>query len=118
MSTWTEFDPHTGITEHCFVDEINNTLTVTKTQDCTKVVDDLKEIKATRSADAAWTKNNFALHCSIPVGVQYELLSKHGVDILKRDHWPRLFYLIDTEYPYLKATDKKIGGGSRKVIVG
>ena len=118
MGSWSEYDPNTGITEINEYDEINDVLHTTKVQDCTALVDHNRELKATRATDIG-IKKGLWLYCSIPVGVQYELLWKHGVDITQRDHWPRLFDLINKEYPDLKTTDKthSFRNGSRKVIV-
>lgn len=118
MGSWTEYNPNTGITEHCYVDEMSGALYTRKEQDCTALQDRNKELKATRATDIG-IKKDLWHYCSVPVGVQYELLYKHGVDITKRDHWPRLFHLVNTEYPDLKTTDKvhEIRGGSRKIIV-
>lgn len=115
MGSWTDYDPSTGIVEHCSFDEVTGALRIVKEQDCSALVERNKELKAT----GATTKGDIWMHMSIPVGVQYELLWKHGVDITKKDHWPRLFYLIETEYPDLKTTDKKyfLKDGGRKVIV-
>lgn len=115
MGSWTEFDPRTGITEKCAYDESTGALLISKTQDCSALVDRNKELKATR----ATTRGDIWQQCSIPVGVQYELLWKHKVDITKREDWPRMFYLIETEYPDLKTTDKKffLKNGGRKTIV-
>lgn len=119
MGSWTEYDPNTGITEICSFDEISGALTITKQEDCTALVDRNKELKRTRACDDGKRPEDIRLYCSIPVGVQYELLWKHGVDITKRDHWPRLFDLINKEYPDLKATDltHSFRNGSRRVIV-
>ncbi len=119
MKRWTDYDPNTDLTEVCEYDEDADRLVITKSQDCTNLVDRNKELKATRATDAG-IKKGLWLYCSIPMGVQYELLYKHGVDITKRDHWPRLFDLINKEYPDLKTTDKthSLKGGSRRVIVG
>lgn len=118
MSTWTEYDPATGITEHCHFDETLNELTVHKTQDCTALIEENKEARRVRAFDDGKRPEDIRKYCSIPIGVQYELLSKHGVDITKRDHWPRLFYLINTEYSECKVTDLRheFKNGSRKVV--
>lgn len=118
MGSWTDYDPTTGITEHCVLDEVTDALHIRKSQDCTALQDHNKELKATRATDVGIKKDMWH-YMSIPVGVQYELLWKHGIDITKRDHWPRLFDTINKEYPDLKTTDKmhSFRSGSRKIIV-
>lgn len=119
MGSWTEVNPLTGITERNYYDELTDTLHTIKEQDCTAIVERNKELKRTQATDIGIRKDLWH-YASIPIGVQYELLAKHGVDICKRDHWPRLFDLINKEYPDLKTTDKthSFKGGSRKIIVG
>lgn len=116
MAKWTEYDPNTGIYETSVVDEMTGQLTVHKAQDCTEAVDRLKAIANEGLADAG-IKKDLWHYCSIPMGVQYELLWKHGIDITKRDHWPRLFDTINKEYPHLKTTHKthSFRNGSRKI---
>lgn len=117
MGTWTEYDPATGIVESCAYDENSGALYISKTQDCTALVDHHKELKATRATDVG-IKKDLWHYMSIPMGVQYELLWKHGIDITKRDHWPRLFDIVNKDYPHLKTTDKvhAFRSGSRRII--
>ena len=44
-------------------------------------------------------------YCSIPPTVQIELRNM-GLDINNRDHLKRICKIIDSSYPYLKATQK------------
>lgn len=117
MGSWTEYDPQTGIVEKCSVDEMSGALYITKEQDCTALQDHNKELKRTGATDIG-IKKGLWHYCSIPIGVQYELLWKHGVDISNRDHWPRMFDLINTEYPDLKTTDKvhAFRSASRRIV--
>lgn len=40
---------------------------------------------------------------SIPIGIQYEWLIRHGVDVHNDEHWPRVRKLLnDPDYRYLK----------------
>ncbi len=43
---------------------------------------------------------------SIPIGVQYEWLIKHGVDVMDPDHWPKVRQLLNSsDYRYLKTAE-------------
>jgi hypothetical protein len=43
---------------------------------------------------------------SIPIGVQYKWLIHHGVDVMNRDHWPKVKRLLnDPEWRYLKTAE-------------
>lgn len=119
MGKWQEYNPETGIVETSYYDEMTDELVTVKEQDCTEAVDRLKSIANQGLADEGIKKDMWH-YCSIPTGVQYELLWKHGVDITKRDHWPRLFDLINKEYPHLKTTHKvhAFKRGSQKIYTG
>lgn len=119
MSKWTEYNPEYGIVETNYYDEVTDQLVTHKEQDCTGMVDHFKAM-ANEGVTDAGIKKELWHYCSIPVGVQYELLWKHGVDISKRDHWPRLFDLVNKEYPHLKTTHKvhAFKRGSQKIYTG
>lgn len=51
-------------------------------------------------------KNDLWHYAQIPPVIILELRFKHGVDIFKKDHLKKAFKLINTEYPYLKMTNK------------
>lgn len=51
-------------------------------------------------------KNDLWHYAQIPPVIILELKFKFGCDIFKREHMKRAFYLINTEYPYLKMTNK------------
>ena len=43
---------------------------------------------------------------SIPIGVQYQWLINHGVDVMQREHWPAVKRLLnDPEWRYLKTAE-------------
>ena len=63
------------------------------------------DLRNTGAADNG-IKKGLWLYASIPLAVQYEMLTKHGINIHNKDHWPRMFELINTDYPYLKTTNK------------
>lgn len=118
MGKWTEYDPNTGVVETNYYDELTDELITTKTQDCTEAVDEFKAIANTGEADAGIKKGVWK-YMSIPIGVQYELLYKHGIDITNRDHWPRLFDVVNKEYPHCKLTHKvhAFRNGSRRIHI-
>jgi hypothetical protein len=103
---WTEYDPFTGMVEHNVADEETGLVTVRKEQDVSGLLDRNKEIANWGETDGG-IKSGMWLYCSIPLAVQYELLTKHGVNCQKKADWPRMFDLINRDYPYLKTTRKK-----------
>lgn len=43
---------------------------------------------------------------SIPVGVQMEWLTKHGVDVYNQDHWPKVKQLLNcSDWRWLKTAE-------------
>ncbi len=45
-------------------------------------------------------------YAQIPPVIILEMKFKHGVDVFKKDHLKKVFQLLNTEYPYLKMTNK------------
>ena len=105
MTKWVEYDPFTGVTETNHVDEDRGAVIVTKSQDVEPLLDHTKALRNAGATDSG-IKRGLWHYCSIPVPVQYEMLTKHGINIHNKDHWPRMFELINTDYPYLKTTNK------------
>ena len=117
MGKWQEYNPDTGLLDICDHDELAGTLTVHKQADVEPVVEACKAIANSRATDEGLKKGLWS-YCVVPLAVQYEMLWKHGVDINNRDHWPRLFHLVNTEYPYLKTTHRhhEMKGGARRYL--
>ena len=105
MSKWTEYDPRTGIVETNQFDEVTGEWRIHKSQNVESVVEAAKAIANSRATDVGIKKGLWS-YCVVPQGVEYELLWKHGVNINDRNHWPRMFDIINREYPYLKTTHK------------
>lgn len=104
-TTWTEYNPVSGMVEENHYDEELDQLVTHRKQDVSGAVDHWKAM-ANEGVTDEGIKRGLWHYCDIPVVVQYEMLWKHGVDIRKRDHWPRLFDLVNKEYPHLKVTHK------------
>ena len=114
METWTEYRPETGLTEHNAFDDATGKLSVTKLQDVEPLVEATKAI-ANSGATNAGIKKGLWHYASIPLAVEYKLLMEYGLNINKKEHWPRLFDVLNREFPYLKTTHKqhRIKGGGR-----
>ena len=105
MTKWVEYDPFTGVTETNHVDEDSGAVIVTKSQDVEPLLDHTQALRNAGATDSG-IKRGLWHYCSIPLTVQYEMLTKHGVNIHNRNHWPKVFDLVNKHYPYLKVTDK------------
>lgn len=103
MSKWIEYDPFTGVKETTVVED--DKLIVHKEQDVTDLLDATQAIRNSGATDVG-IKKGLWHYCSIPLSVQYEMLVKHGVNVQDRNHWPKVFDLVNKHYPYLKTTDK------------
>lgn len=105
MSTWTEYDPVQGLIEHNTYDDERKAFIVHKVQDVSALLDRNKELANTGATDAG-IKKGLWHYASVPLVVQYELLSKYGLNIHKKEHTARIFDVINRDYPYLKTTAK------------
>ena len=105
MNKWIEYDPHTGVTETNYADEETGNVIVRKEQDVAPLLDANASLRNSGATDVG-IKKGLWHYCSIPVPVQYEMLTKHGVNVQNRQHWPKVFDLVNKHYPYLKTTDK------------
>lgn len=105
MSTWTEYDPETGVTEINRWDEESMSYVVHKQQDVEPVLDMTRALANSGATDGG-IKRGLWHYASVPVTVQYEMLTRYGVNVQNKHHRARVFDLINREYPYLKTTTK------------
>lgn len=109
MPEFFDFDPVRGITETWDYDEMTGTAVIHQSQDVEAVLKVAAEGRARALADKAWKKSDVTLYASIPPVVEYELM-KRGIDIYKLNDPEmdrRFTRVIETEYPFLKGSDKK-----------
>lgn len=104
MSKWHDYDPATGMHEINVANE-TDFLTVHKYQDVQPILDNCAEVRNTGAADGGIRKGLWA-YCTIPIGIQYELLTKYGLNIHNKNHTDRIFDVINRDYPKLKYTNK------------
>lgn len=100
-----DHDPETGVTEYFDYDPINDSVAITTKQDVSQFLDQMKQIRDDPTRWAQGVKENWALYCSIPPVVELELRNR-GLSLYNKDHMKKILKVINTEYPYLKATDK------------
>lgn len=81
-------------------------LVITHEQDVTSSL----EYSHARQVDSNYTKkgikNDMWHYARVPNAVILEMKNKHGVDFFDKSQAKRMFELLNTEYPYLKTTDK------------
>jgi hypothetical protein len=95
--------PMTGVTE--WYEETDTGFNLHYEQDCEPIVEANKAKQS--SGRAYYAKDNEMWKvASIPITVQYQWLTKHGVDVMNRDHWHGVKRLLnDPEWRYLKTAE-------------
>lgn len=103
--SWSEYDPLTGVHEKHITSETSDLITVRKSQNVQGLLDRNAELRATRATDIG-IKKGLWHYASVPLVVQYELLTKYGLNIHDKNHTDRIYQVINRDYPALKTTDK------------
>lgn len=107
MAQHFDYDPLLGTLERFEYDEhARKPIAIRMEQDVSGLLDKMHEHRATRDKDRG-IKEEMWHYCSIPTVVQMELLKK-GINLQKMDKgdWPKFFRIINSDYPWLKTTDK------------
>lgn len=104
MKRLLDYDPETGVRE--VFESTDDGFMIHLTQDCEPILEDNKA----RANHGKWgvnhPKSEFRHVAEIPIGVQYEWLVKHGINIYKKDHWPAVRRLLNSsDYRYLKTCE-------------
>lgn len=100
-----DIDPITGMREYFDYDPINDQVRITSEQDVSGFLDRMNAIRNNPEISAKGIKEDWWLYCSIPQVVELELI-KRGLSLTNRDQIPEIIKIINTEFPYLKGTDK------------
>ena len=98
-------DPVTGLQTWHEYDYLTDTTTVSYAGDPTPILETNKAMQNDPEFSKKGIKDGFWLYASIPAEVQVKWLIEHKVDILNKEHGPRISRLLnDPEYQYLKTT--------------
>lgn len=105
MKKLLDYDEVTGLAYYTEQQEEKTILQ--SVQDCSRVLEHTKEKRLTGSGDKK-IAGHISHYCDVPNGVALELLKK-GINIynLRAEDFPRFAQEIETNYPYLKVTEKK-----------
>ncbi len=101
-----DHDSETGVTTHFDYDPIKDEVSLTYEQDVTMFLDRMQAIRNNPEISAKGMKEDWWFYASIPPVVQLELM-KRGLKLENKDDMKAILKIINTEYPYLKATEKK-----------
>jgi hypothetical protein len=104
MAKFVDVNPENGVAT--FEDMYDGKIQLHYRQDVEPVLELAKAERNNGLTDYG-IKEDIWLYARIPPVVILELRFKHGVDIFKRDHLKKAFQLINSEYPYLKTTEKR-----------
>lgn len=93
LMTWHDYDPQTDETY------------IGYEADASPIIELNKAMQNDEQFSRDGIKDGFWLYASIPVGVQMKWLIEDGIDILKKEHGPRISAKLESpEYRYLKTT--------------
>lgn len=105
MPIFFDHNPDTGVTETFDYDPITDSVAITATQDVTGFLDRMQAIRNDPSISQKGMKEEWWHYCSIPEVVELELRKK-GLKLENKDHFKAILKEINSNYPYLKATEK------------
>ena len=105
MAKFLEYDALRGVAQYEDRTQGGN-LQLHYRQDVEPILDLARIERNEGLGDNATKKQDMQLYARIPPVVILELKYKYGVDIFNHNHAKRAVYLINTEYPYLKTTNK------------
>lgn len=105
-----DFDSLTGVATYHHYDHHTKQTIIEEVQDVSPFIERNKQAQINDTKQGI--KENWWHVASIPIGVQYQWMKEHGVNIWDKNHKKAMFKLLnDPDYRYLKTTTGKIGNG-------
>jgi hypothetical protein len=117
MSDFFEIDPDYGIRSDWTWSENDQKYTVKRMQDAEPAMDRAKEMSNEGGLNRKDIMQGWWHYCTIPPGVQLELMAK-GISVTKPEDRELLLAEINTNYPNLKCTTGNLGGKTKKIYLG
>ena len=102
-----DHNPLSGETSYFEFDNHTDEVRITHTQDVTKHLELAHAIATDTSISDAGIRNDVWRYAHVPNVVIMEMKHKHGVEFFNKEHAPRVFALLDTEYSRFKTTTKR-----------
>lgn len=106
MKQLLDYDALTGVTEWFEYDHITDKFTITREQDVSKFLDEVKRRRNDTDYSKKGIKEDWWHYASIPNVVIMEL-KKKGIDVFNKHQIKEVLKAINTDYPLLKATEKR-----------
>lgn len=100
-----DVDPLTGVKEYFDYDPIKDEVHISYQQDVTGFLDHMQKLRNDPEYSKKGIKEDWWHYASIPEVVQIHLLNK-GFKLDGKDNLKDLMKEINSNYPYLRATDK------------
>jgi hypothetical protein len=107
MSEFFEYCPHTGVRTDFEYNEITGDVTLHRSQDVSALLDYNKALANAGATDKG-IKNSWWLYAKIPAIFTLKMRAK-GINVEDGRHIDRVIQEINTNYPYLKTTQKNEG---------
>jgi hypothetical protein len=105
MSIFFDHNPDTGVTETFDYDPVLDQVMITTSQEVSGFLDRMNEIRKNPDISAKGIRENWWAYCSIPPVVELELRNK-GLRLEDKNDMKAILREINTNYPFLKYTDK------------
>jgi hypothetical protein len=100
-----DYDAETGVKTMFDYDPIKDEVHLSYEQDVTGFLDRMQDIRNNPDISAKGIKEEWWHYCSIPPVVEMELMRK-GLYLHNPDDMKAILKIINSDYPYLRATDK------------
>lgn len=100
-----DYDAETGVKTMFDYDPIKDEVHMSYEQDVSGFLDRMQDIRNNPEISANGIKEDWWHYCSIPPVVEMELMKK-GLYLHRPDDMKEILKIINSDYPYLKATDK------------
>lgn len=114
MSQFFDYDPYNKITHYFDFDEETNNSIITSVCDVEPLLNVTKAIRNDGLTDKG-IKEGWWLYAKVPAIVIMQMRQK-GIDFYNKDHEKRVLEEINTNYPYLKVTEKNLGGKAKLIV--
>lgn len=105
MSIHFDYDPVTGLREVFDYDPIKDQVCIRTIEDVSPLLDRLKALRNDDDYSKQGIKGEWWHYATIPATVEIALRNK-GLDIYDKNATAAIIKEINTNYPWLKATDK------------